>query len=222
MSDAKTKMLATIRKALSEVPNSETPDDIELRRAYRQKGELSQPEIVELFAERVGEYKATVQRVKESNLKKVIEESCKRENVKKLVIPEGFDKELLPVDLDPLFDDSDSPLTHHVLDQSDGVITTCAHAVAQTGTIILDAGEGQGRRALTLVPDFHLCIVREDQIVELIPEGFDAVESSVKNDGRPITFISGPSATSDIELSRVEGVHGPRRLEVLIVKYDLF
>lgn len=217
MSDAKSEMLLTIRKALAEVPDSETPDDVELKRNYLQKGTMDQPEIVDLFAERVGEYKATVQRVKVSDLKKVIKNSCKIENVKKLVIPEGFDKELLPVDLDPLFDDRDSPLTHHVLDQSDGVITTCAHAVAQTGTIILDAGEGQGRRALTLVPDYHLCIVREDQIVELIPEGFSTVESSVKKEGRPITFISGPSATSDIELSRVEGVHGPRRLEVLIV-----
>lgn len=217
MSDAKTEMLATIRKALSEVPDSETSDDVELKRDYLQKGTMSQTDIVNLFAERVGEYKATVQRVKESNLKKVIKESYKKENVKKLVIPEGFDKALLPVGLDPLFDDPDSPLTHHVLDQSDGVITTCAHAVAQTGTIILDAGEGQGRRALTLVLDYHLCIVREDQIVELIPEGFAAVESSVKKEGKPITFISGPSATSDIELSRVEGVHGPRRLEVLIV-----
>jgi L-lactate dehydrogenase complex protein LldG len=217
MSDAKNEMLATIRKALDEVPDSEKPDDVDLKRDYRQKGKLSQSEIVDLFAERVGEYKATVQRVKESNLKKVIEESCKREKVKRLVIPEAFKKDYIPIDLDLLFDDLKSPLTHHVLDQSDGVITTCAHAVAQTGTIILDAGKGQGRRALTLVPDFHLCIVREDQIVELIPEGFKVVESSVKSGGRPITFISGPSATSDIELSRVEGVHGPRRLEVLIV-----
>lgn len=216
MSDAKTDMLSTIRKALAEVPDSEKPEDVDLKRDYRQKGKLSQTEIVDLFAERVGEYKAKVQRISESNLKRVIEESCKRENVKKLVIAEGFKKELLPSDLDPLFDDSDSPLTHHVLDQSEGVITTCAFTVAQTGTIILDAGEGQGRRALTLVPDYHLCIVREDQILELIPEGFSAVESSVKKEGRPITFISGPSATSDIELSRVEGVHGPRRLEVLI------
>jgi L-lactate dehydrogenase complex protein LldG len=217
MSDAKSEMLVTIRKALAEVPDSETPDDVELKRDYLQKGTLSHDEIVDLFAERVGEYKATVQRVKQIDLKKVITKSCKREDVQKLVIPEGFQKELIPVGLDPLFDDTDSPLSHHVLDQSDGVITTCAHAVAQTGTIILDAGEGQGRRALTLVPDYHLCIVWEDQIVELIPEGFAAVESSVKKDGRPITFISGPSATSDIELSRVEGVHGPRRLEVLIV-----
>lgn len=218
MSDSKKEMLATIRKALAEVPDSEAPEDLNVNRNYNRKGELSKTEIVDLFAERVGEYKATVQRVDEKGLKNVIAESCRRENVETLVIPEGFQKGLLPESLSPLFDDSKHPLTHQELDETDGVITTCAFAVAQTGTIILDAGKGQGRRALTLVLDYHLCIVREDQIVELIPEGFSAIESSVKNEGRPITFISGPSATSDIELSRVEGVHGPRRLEVLIVK----
>ena len=217
MSDSKTEMLATIREALREVSDSERPDDVEVKRSYYRKGELSQREIVNLFAERVGEYKATVQRVNQSDLKQVIGDSCKRENVKKFVIPEGFQKENLPDDVIPLFDEPGNLLSHQELDDSDGVITTCAFAVAQTGTIILDAGEGQGRRALTLVPDYHLCIVREDQIVELVPEGFAAVESSVKKGGQPITLISGPSATSDIELSRVEGVHGPRRLEVLIV-----
>lgn len=218
MSDAKTEMLAMIRKALSEISDSEKPDDVEVKRSYRRNGKLSKKEIVELFAERVGEYKATVQRVDQVNLKQLIADSLKCESVRTLVVPDGFQKDLLPDSVNFLFDDSKKPLTHQELDQSDGVITTCAHAVAQTGTIILDAGKGQGRRALTLVPDYHLCIVREDQIVELIPEGFSAVESSVKKDGRPITFISGPSATSDIELSRVEGVHGPRRLEVLIVR----
>jgi L-lactate dehydrogenase complex protein LldG len=108
-------------------------------------------------------------------------------------------------------------LTKEELDKSDGVLTSCALGIAQTGTIVLDAGEGQGRRALTLLPDYHLCIVREDQIVGLVPEAFAMLENTVKNEGRAITFISGPSATSDIELNRVEGVHGPRTLEVLIV-----
>lgn len=217
MNDSKKEMLATIRKALSGVTDSESPDDIKVNRHYHQKGKLSKKEIVDLFTERVGEYKAAVQRVAEKDLKKVIAECCRRENVEQIAIPEGFQKEILPEAVSPLFDYSDKPLSHQELDESDGVITTCAFAVAQTGTIILDAGKGQGRRALTLVPDYHLCIVRKDQVVELIPEGFSAVESSVKQQGRPITFISGPSATSDIELSRVEGVHGPRRLEVLIV-----
>ncbi|MDZ7720231.1 MAG: hypothetical protein U5K72_15555 [Balneolaceae bacterium] len=92
MSDAKTEMLATIRKALAEVPDSEKPEDVELKRTYRQKGKLSQAEIVALFAERVGEYKARVQRVNQSDLKKVIAESCKKENVEQFVIPEGFQK----------------------------------------------------------------------------------------------------------------------------------
>lgn len=217
MSEAKNEILATIRKALADVPDTEKPSDVNVARDYRQKGSLSQDEIVNLFAERVGEYKATVQRIKQNELNEIIAKSCKRENVEKLVIPDGFEKSWLPELVNPLFDDPESSLSHQVLDESDGVITTCAYAVAETGTIILDAGKGQGRRALTLVPDFHLCIVREDQIVELVSEGFARVQSSVRKERRPVTFISGPSATSDIELSRVEGVHGPRRLEVLVV-----
>lgn len=220
MNDSKNRMLDIIRKALAEVPDTEKPDDTEVSRTYRQKGNLPPTEVVKLFAERVGEYKATVKRVDEADLKKMITESFQKESVKNLVVPDGFPKELLPDTITLLIDDPKQPLSHQELDNSDGVITTCAYAVAQTGTIILDAGEGQGRRALTLVPDYHLCIVMEDQIVELVPEGFVAVESSVKEKGRPITLISGPSATSDIELSRVEGVHGPRRLEVLIVRKD--
>jgi L-lactate dehydrogenase complex protein LldG len=96
------------------------------------------------------------------------------------------------------------------------VLTGCALGIAQTGTIVLGSGRAQGRRALTLLPDYHLCVVREDQIVSLVPEAFAKLEEAVKGEGRAVTFVSGPSATSDIELDRVEGVHGPRTLEVLI------
>lgn len=218
MSKAKQAILDNIRQALNEVPEQEQPEDVSVPRSYRQRGTRDQTEIVDLFAERVSEYRATVHRVNSDALTDRIAASCVREKVEKLVVPAGFPGEWLPGGLTYLQDEQASPLSHQQLDQSDGVITTCALGVAETGTVILDSGPGQGRRVLTLLPDYHLCIVRESQIVELVPEGFAHLEVQIKEEGPPVTFISGPSATSDIELSRVEGVHGPRRLEVLILR----
>lgn len=219
---AKEDILKKIRRALKNVPDDEVPEQVSVPRRYRRKGNLPKNETIALFAERAGEYKATVQRVSQKDLVKVIKESCLREDVKNLVIPEGFPAEWLPDsikdEINFINDHPQSPLSHHQLDEADGVLTTCELAVAETGTIVLNAGPGQGRRVLTLLPDYHLCIVRENQIVELVPEGFAGVAGGVRGEGTPITMISGPSATSDIELSRVEGVHGPRRLEVLIVE----
>lgn len=217
MSSAKEEMLQRIKSALRNVPSDETPDDITVERGYHQHGKLSKDERIDLFVERAGEYKATVKRVKIGQIENHIAEACNRHDAKEIAVPEGFDKSWLPDNIQPHFDDPKEPLSHEELDQVDGVISTCALAVAQTGTIILDTGPGQGRRVLSLLPDYHLCIVSEDQIVELIPEGFEHFSSIIKEDGPPITFISGPSATSDIELSRVEGVHGPRRLDILVV-----
>jgi len=218
MSSAKQEILDRIQNALKDIPPDEKPDDITVDRSYRTTSDDDQDILVNRFAQRVGEYKATVQRVSQSDVLQTIKDSCKREKVQQLVIPPGLAKELYPNELDLLKDTHEVQLTHHQLDDADGVLTTCALAVAETGTIILDAGEGQGRRALTLLPDYHLCVVYEDQIVGIFPEAIRHFEEKMQTKAPPMTLISGPSATSDIELNRVEGVHGPRRLEVLIVE----
>ncbi|HLL38291.1 MAG TPA: lactate utilization protein C [Rubrobacteraceae bacterium] len=173
--------------------------------------------MVERFAERAAEYEATVHRVLDSELPGAIAEVLERRGIRKLVVPGGLPDAWVPAGVEALRDGASTRLSNKELDRSDGVLTGCVLGISQTGTIVLDAGEGQGRRALTLLPDYHLCVVREDQIVGLVPEAFAKLKGTVKDEGRAITFISGPSATSDIELNRVEGVHGPRTLEVLIV-----
>ena len=109
----------------------------------------------------------------------------------------------------------DAALSVQQLDGLDGALTGCAVAIAEVGAFVLDAGAAQGRRALVLVPDLHICVVREDQVVGLVPEAVGVLEEAVRA-GRPLTFVAGPSATSDIELDRVEGVHGPRVLHVVV------
>jgi L-lactate dehydrogenase complex protein LldG len=217
VTSAKDEILWRIRRATHDVPKDERPEDVPVERGYRKEDDTPREKIVERFAERVAEYEATVHRIREADLPRAIAEACKRRGVRRLVIPPGLPQEWIPGDIDTLRDAARPRLTNEELDESDGVLTGCSLGIAQTGTIILDAGEGQGRRALTLLPDYHLCVVREGQIVGLVPEAFAKLEEAVKGEGRAITFISGPSATSDIELNRVEGVHGPRALEVLIV-----
>ena len=153
---------------------------------------------VDLFCERVADYKATVHRVAAGEVDRVVEEILARHGAEKVARVE------------------DPPLSPRELDALDGVVTGCALGIAETGTIVLDGGERSGRRALTLVPDLHVCVVEEEQIVATVPDAVDRLAEAARA-GRPITLVSGPSATSDIELDRVEGVHGPRRLEVLVV-----
>src|SRR5215210_7407972 len=217
MASAKEEILWRIRRATHDVPKDERPEDIPVERGYRKEDDAPREEIVEMFAERVAEYEATVHRVRKDDLPRAIAEACERRGLRRLVVPPGLPKEWIPEGVDTLRDAARPRLSNKELDESDGVLTGCSLGIAQTGTIVLDAREGQGRRALTLLPDYHLCVVREDQIVGLVPEAFAKLEEAVKGEGHAITFISGPSATSDIELIRVEGVHGPRTLEVLIV-----
>lgn len=212
--NGKERVLASIRAALADVPQDETPEAVAVERDYTRRDDLTAAERTALFEERITEYKVRVTRVHERDLPTQIAASCRARGVTRLVVPTGVPDAWLPQGLELLPGDT---ISYAELDSSDGVLTSCALAVAQTGTVALDGGPGQGRRALTLLPDYHLCVVYDHQIVGVVPEAFSKLEPSVKT-GRPITLISGPSATSDIELNRVEGVHGPRTLEVLLVQ----
>jgi L-lactate dehydrogenase complex protein LldG len=213
---AREEILASIRRATDDVPQGERPEDVAVERGYRHADDSSRAEIISRFAETVAEYRATVHRVEEGGLRDEIAEALARRGVQRLAVPDDLPSDWLPEGIEALRDRAGSPLCTDSLDSSDGVLTGCALGIAQTGTIVLDAGALQGRRVLTLLPDYHLCVVREEQIYGLVPEAIAALESVVRETGRAITFVSGPSATSDIELERVEGVHGPRTLEVLI------
>jgi L-lactate dehydrogenase complex protein LldG len=170
-------------------------------------------DILERFAERVADYRALVHRATSGNLAATVAEALKGRGARSLVIPAGLPADWL-IGLGPGIErqSDDPPLTYGQLDAIDAVITGCAVAIAETGTIVLDAGPGQGRRALSLLPDRHVCVVRAEQVVGEVAEALARLDPH-----RPLTWISGPSATSDIELDRVEGVHGPRNLDVVIV-----
>ncbi len=204
---AREVILARIRAALAAAPDvPSTP------RAYLQHDERDRAALLAELIDRLREYKAVVEPVGQAALPTAIAAACARHGIHTLVVPTDLPVAWVPEDVEVLRDEP--PLTHEELDHSDGVLTGCALAIAQTGTIVLDGGVHQGRRALSLVPDCHLCVVDAEQVVGLVPEGISRL-ASVTN--HPITFISGPSATSDIELSRVEGVHGPRTLHVFLV-----
>jgi L-lactate dehydrogenase complex protein LldG len=168
--------------------------------------------IVDLFAERVSDYRATVHRTPAAGVAATTASVLETRGATRVAVPAGLPKDwLAATEADAVADDP--PLAFSDLDQLDGVITGCAVAIAETGTIVLDGGAGQGRRSLSLLPDLHVCVVRADQVVGTVPEALARLDPR-----RPLTWISGPSATSDIELQRVEGVHGPRVLDVVIVE----
>lgn len=179
-------------------------------RDYRLGGTADAATVLELFVDRVRDYEATV--VVTSDPRAAAAAAFAEAGARRIGVATDLDRVLRPPGLDLVEDDLLSPLQ---LDALDGALTTCATCCAETGTIALDGGPGQGRRALSLVPDLHVCIVRAQSIVETVPQLVAALEPSARA-GRPIVLVSGPSATSDIELNRVEGVHGPRRLVVVV------
>ena len=211
---ARAEILQRIRDALVDVPRDETPEAVPVPRDYLLTGPSSREERIERFIERVAEYKAAVRRVAPEDLPGAIATACAARHMRRLVVPSDVPGEWLPQGVEIL---RDNALSNEQLETSDGVVTGCALGIAQTGTIVLDSGPGQGRRAITLLPDYHLCVIRDDQVVGLVPEAVARLGEAVRVGRRPLTWISGPSATSDIELCRVEGVHGPRTLEVLVV-----
>lgn len=208
MNSAREEILARVRAAVGDRASGPV-----LRR-YRTAGTRSHEERISLFCERVGDYRAEVTCVSARGIAPAVLDSCRARQARRLIIPSGLPPEWRP-DAVQLIEDTG--LTPAELDGVDGVITGCTVAIAETGTIVLAGGGEEGRRAISLVPDLHLCVVREAQIVELVPEAIALLGDLVTRQPRPMTLISGPSATSDIELSRVEGVHGPRTLIVLVV-----
>lgn len=213
-------ILARIRGALGDVPSSE-PDawiaalDPDPAASYVRGLAVEPAGLIDLFTARCADYGAGITRCGDApaEIAAAIGSACAKHSAKTLVAPATLESAWVPAALTLLLDEP--PLTIEQLDACEGVITSCAAAIAATGTIVLDAGDGQGRRALTLVPDLHICVVRVPQLVVNLPDAMGAVAAAIAL-RRPVTFISGPSATSDIELKRVSGVHGPRRLEIVL------
>jgi L-lactate dehydrogenase complex protein LldG len=198
------EVLARIRAALGPAP--QVPD---IPRDYRLRGQHppGSASLFDLLTDRLLDYRAGVHRRTEREVPAAIAGLLASRAATRAVVPPG-----LPCDWVPEGIVDDGSLTADDLDHLDVVVTGCAVAIAETGTLILDGSPDQGRRILTLVPDLHVCVVRAGQVVETVPEGLARLDPV-----RPLTMISGPSATSDIELDRVEGVHGPRTLEIILV-----
>jgi L-lactate dehydrogenase complex protein LldG len=210
---ARDEVLGRIRTALGE--RSDDPASRAEQFGYRAHGDLDTTALLDRLADRLIDYKCSVRRCGPLELTETIAAAIAERGARRVVLPPDLDLPLpdpLEVAAGSEWAVDDGTLTTYALDAFDAVITTATVAIAETGTIVLDSSPGQGRRALTLIPDYHLCVLYSHQVVGLVPEAVALLTPS-----RPLTWISGPSATSDIELDRVEGVHGPRTLEVILV-----
>ncbi|GAB3456638.1 LUD domain-containing protein [Streptomonospora sediminis] len=213
MSGSRERILGRVRAALADVPPGEAPEDVPVPRDY--SPDHDQGETAALFVDRLEDYKALVHRAAPEELAECIARVLADRGARSVGAPHDAPGDWFAATGAEVVRDGGGTgggLGLAGLESVDGVVTGCAAAIAETGTIVLDAGTAQGRRALTLIPDYHLCVVRRDQVVAGVPEALSRLDPA-----RPLTWISGPSATSDIELDRVEGVHGPRTLEVVIV-----
>ncbi|MDO0924582.1 lactate utilization protein C [Streptomyces sp. TG1A-8] len=207
------RILGRVRRALADVPRDDRPYAQAVGRDYlREHGGRTAGQNVDLLAENLADYRAVVHRCARAELPSLIARLLARRGAGTVLVPPGAaSRWLAEADVVRVADRPGS--TPAELDRVDSVVTGCAVAVAETGTIVLDGGPDQGRRRISLVPDHHICVVRvPSQVVASVPQALARLSPT-----RPLTWISGPSATSDIELDRVEGVHGPRTLEVVLV-----
>ncbi|MFI9648123.1 lactate utilization protein C [Streptomyces sp. NPDC052040] len=204
-------ILGRVRRALADVPADDTPYERSVPRDYRERhGERTPAQTVELLAENLADYRAVVHRTDTAGLPALLARLLAARGARTAVVPPGLPSHWV-TGVEQVPDRAES--TARDLDRVDSVVTGCAVAIAETGTLVLDGSPDQGRRRVTLVPDHHICVVRvPEQVVSSVPEALRRLDPR-----RPLTWISGPSATSDIELDRVEGVHGPRTLEVVLM-----
>jgi len=213
MSSAREEILSRIRKGLGPKVEDRDGEYAAISRNYIQAGDLDAKARLDLFEERLQDYGAGVHRCTESQIAETVARVLQARKKKSLLIPEGLPAEWLPP-APPDFS-REHASSYELLDHSEGVLTGCVAGIALTGTIILQHSPRDGRRALTLIPDYHLCVVFVRQVVETVPEGIRALADPAKG---PLTTISGPSATADIEMTRIQGVHGPRTLDVILVE----
>ncbi|MBK9696587.1 MAG: lactate utilization protein C [Propionibacteriaceae bacterium] len=215
--NAREEILSRIRTSLADVVQPDPALDVPNPWVYGQP--TAMPDILERFVDMTVDYKADVRRVPSDQVAGLIKDMLLGVGVGSVVLPSGLDAgwRQAIAEAGITIHDDDPQLSRAELNGIDAVVTASAVSIAETGTIVLDHAADQGRRALTLVPDTHLCVVRADQVVSDVPEAVGRLAEAVTN-GNPLTWISGPSATSDIELSRVEGVHGPRTLLVILAE----
>ena len=211
MTTAKNDIIGRIRGALGTRTDTRAAEYAAIPRRYRQASELGAEGRLDLFLSRIQHYDGGIFRCDRGIITDTIADALTGRGKRRIVVPPGFPREWLPGGCEFVIDDGLSP---DDLDRSDGVLTTCTVAIALTGTIVLQHSPSEGRRALTLVPDYHLCVVEGDQIVETVPEAIRRLRAL---NPQVVTTISGPSATADIEMTRIKGVHGPRTLDVIVV-----
>lgn len=207
--NARTLILGRIRDILG--PRPTAPEEYaQIAREYHQASSLDAPGRIALFVDRLQHYQVGVHRTEAARLPEAVALALSARGRTRMVVPPDLPREWLPASLEAI---PDTGLSDAELDRSEGVLTGCSAAIASTGTIVLRHERAEGRRALTLVPDYHLCVVFDDQIVETVPEAIRILAASPPP---LVTTVSGPSATADIEMTRIRGVHGPRTLDVII------